>query len=201
MISLRRPEPFAIRNFLDDQFEASFSYAEVGATNGVLPDGYAINHTRKQLGHGHSVFDATCDALHDWQQLRLGWVDSWPHNAPLRAGEHVAVLGRAFGLWWLNACRVVYTLGDRSHGSRFGYAHGTLPDHVASGEERFLVEINSREEVWIDILAFSRPNSALARFGYPLMKRAQRKFGTDSASHLKAIVERNHESSLQLDAS
>ncbi len=53
--------------------------------------------------------------------------------------------------------------------SRFGFAYGTLPGHVESGEERFLVEWDRGDDaVWYDILAFSRPNHVLTRLGYPV---------------------------------
>lgn len=188
MILLTKPNPASIRRFLNDQQTAAFSYSEVGATNRVPPAGYAINHTRKPLGKGQAVFEAACNALRAWQQLQLGWVDCWPHDAPIVAGTHVAVLGRACGLWWMNACRVVYTIDECQPSPRFGYAHGTLPNHLATGEERFLVEMTADEKVWIDILAFSRPNTALARLGYPLMRRAQRKFGLQSAGRIQAAV-------------
>ena len=189
MILLTKPEPYLIRSFLVDQVTASFSYPEVGATQQALPIGYAVNHTRKQLGHGQAVFNSACAALKSWQHLQLGWVDCWPHNARMKVDEQIAIVGRAFGLWWLNACRVVYVIDDGHHGARFGYAHGTLPDHLASGEERFLVEMTADEGVWVDVLAFSRPQTAVARVGYPLMRLAQRQFGVQSAARVRAAVD------------
>ncbi len=189
MICFTKPEPYSIRRFLDDQANQAFSYAEVGATGRQIPTGYNINHTRQQLGSGWHVFEAACESLRSWQQLQLGWVDCWPKDVPIMAGEQVAVLGRAFGIWWLNACRIVYTITESGNGAKFGYAYGTLPDHLAVGEERFLVEIEPDEQVWIDILAFSRPHTALARVGYPLMRRAQRRFGLESARRLQLAAQ------------
>ena len=61
----------------------------------------------------------------------------------------------------MNACRVVYVVDEPG---RFGLAYGTLPGHVERGEERFLVERDSTDgSVWYDLLAFSRPNSLVAR--------------------------------------
>lgn len=201
MLALRKPNVDTIRRFLESQREESFSYPEVGASNERLPSGYSINHTRRKLGEGRAVFESACIALRDWQQLRLGWVDCWPHDAPLRVGEPIAVLGKAFGLWWLNACRIVYTIESSEAGQlQFGYAHGTLPAHIASGEERFLIEMDSDESVWLDILAFSRPNSALARLGYPVMKRAQRRFGHESAAKLINLVGRSQAASSTANA-
>jgi uncharacterized protein (UPF0548 family) len=93
------------------------------------------------------------------------------------------VLARAFGLWWLNACRIVYIV-DEDDGSmrRFGFAYGTLPGHAESGEERFLVEWDRRDGcVWYDILAFSRPNHFLVRLAYPQARKLQKQFARDSA--------------------
>lgn len=191
MIRVRKPEPYEIREFLADQAASDFTYAEVGATNGELPDGYFVNQCRRQVGTGMGDFLTACAALESWTQLRLGWVDCWPSNARMQVGEKIAVLGRAFGLWWVNACRIVYTIDERgAGGARFGYAHGTLANHLATGEERFLVELDENEEVWIDIVSFSRPRLMAARLGYPLMKRAQRRFLRDSASQIAKQVQR-----------
>ena len=38
----------------------------------------------------------------------LRWVSIWPAGAALQQGTTVAVAARTFGLWSLNACRVVY---------------------------------------------------------------------------------------------
>jgi len=46
----------------------------------------------------------------------------------------VAILARSIGLWWLNACRIVYVVDKVD---KFGFAYGTLPDHAGSGEERW----------------------------------------------------------------
>jgi uncharacterized protein (UPF0548 family) len=61
---------------------------------------------------------------------------------------------------------------------------------VASGEERFLVEMEPDESVWVDILAFSRPNTTLARLGYPYMRRVQRRFGRQATQRLLRVVGR-----------
>ena len=44
------------------------------------------------------------------------------------------------------------------------------------------------DAVWYDILAFSRPNHFLARLGYPLVRRLQKRFARDSASAIKNVV-------------
>ncbi len=183
MLSLRKPSVGALRRFLAAQRELPFSYDAVGATAGTPPAGYVVDRTRIRLGEGEPVFRAAVAALRRWEQFRLGWVEAWPSDARILAGEVVAVMGRAVGVWWLNACRVVYVVDEAGPASKFGFAYGTLPGHVESGEERFLVEWDRSDGgVWFDILAFSRPNHVLARLGYPVVRRLQRRFGRDSAA-------------------
>ena len=117
----------------------------------------------------------------------------------MSSGENVAVIGKAFGLWWLNACRVVYTIDLKMLGQpSFGYAHGTLQDHLASGEERFLVEMKADDSVWFDILAFSRPNTLVARLGYPYLSLAQKRFGRQSGQRILDIVSKSTGQSVKL---
>jgi len=65
----------------------------------------------------------------------------------------------------------------------------TLPEHVESGEERFLIEWDrSDDSVWFDILAFSRPNKFFTWLGYPFVRRLQKRFGRDSAASMLRAV-------------
>ena len=102
----------------------------------------------------------------------------------------MAILARSLGLWWLNACRIVYVVDEPGPVQRFGFAYGTLPGHAESGEERFVVEWDrDRGEVCYDIVAFSRPRHILARLGYPWARRVQKRFARDSAAAIgKALA-------------
>jgi uncharacterized protein (UPF0548 family) len=189
MLSLRKPSAETIRPFLEAQTKLPFTYLAVGATAGTPPAGYVVDHTRIKLGEGEPVFQLATAALQRWEQFRLGWVEAWSPDTPIQVGEVVAVMGRAIGLWWLNACRIVYVVDESGPITKFGFAYGTLPGHVESGEERFLIEWDRGDDgVWYDILAFSKPNHILTRLGYPMVRRAQKRFGRDSAaSMLKAV--------------
>jgi uncharacterized protein (UPF0548 family) len=185
-LSLRKPSADARRRFLVAQRDLPFGYAAVGATVGTPPAGHVVDRTRVKLGEGGVVFRAAADALRRWEQFHLGWVEPWPADTPLRPGEAVTVAARFAGVWWLNACRVVYAVDEPA---RFGFAYGTLPGHVESGEERFLVEWDRTDDaVWYDILAYSRPNHVLTRLGYPLVRRLQKRFGRDSAAAMLRAV-------------
>jgi uncharacterized protein (UPF0548 family) len=189
MVSLRKPSTDALKRFLVAQRELPFTYEAVGATAGTPPAGYVVDRTRIRLGEGEAVFRSASAALRRWEQFRLGWVEAWPPDTPIQTGEVVAVMGRALGVWWLNACRVVYVVDEAGPVSRFGFAYGTLPGHVESGEERFLVEWDRNDDaVWYDILAFSRPHHVLTRLGYPVVRRLQKRFGRDSAAAMLRAV-------------
>jgi uncharacterized protein (UPF0548 family) len=189
MLSLQKPSAESIGPFLRAQAKLGFTYSAVGATAETPPSGYVVDHTRILLGEGREAYLAARAAFERWGQFRLGWVEAWPTETPLQAGEVVAVMGRVCGVWWLNACRIVYVLQEAGETHRFGFAYGTLPGHAESGEERFLIEWNPGDNrVWYDILAFSRPNHFLARLGYPLVRRLQKRFGRESAAAMLAAV-------------
>jgi uncharacterized protein (UPF0548 family) len=189
MLSLRKPSADALRRFMAAQAKLPYTYEAVGATAKTPPPGYVVDRIRMKLGEGEAVFRSAITALRRWEQFRLGWVEAWSPDTPIQPGEVVAVMGRAIGVWWLNACRIVYIVDEAGPISKFGFACGTLPCHIESGEERFLIEWNRGDNsVWFDIVAFSRPNHFLTRFGYPVVRRLQKQFGRDSAaSMLKAV--------------
>src|SRR5205823_6464771 len=90
------------------QAKLDFTYSGVGATATNPPPGYVVDHTRIKLGEGERAFTAAQAALERWEQFRLGWVEAWPPDTPIKVGQVVAVLARIFGIWLLNACRIVY---------------------------------------------------------------------------------------------
>lgn len=190
LLYLRKPSLEVVGRFLSEQARLDFTYSAVGATAAIPPAGFEVDRTRVELGRGAQVFEAAKDALRRWQQFRLGWVDVWSPTTSLEAGQVVAIMGRALGVWWLNSCRVVFTVDESGSTSRFGFAYGTLPGHVESGEERFLIEWeHSSDQVFYDILAFSKPNHILTRLGYPFARQFQKRFGIDSAAAMVRAVQ------------
>ena len=191
MLLIREPSLAAVRQFLESQSGLDFSYPAVGATASQPPSGFVVDHTRVRLGDGERAYAAAKSAVEAWEQFRLGWLDARPNGTPIQEGQTVAVIARLFGVWWLNACRIVYLIEDQATSYRFGFAYGTLPDHVEQGEERFQVEMSEDGSVWYDILAFSRPNQLVARVGYLYIRRLQKLFGRESAAKMKRAVERS----------
>ncbi len=189
MFLAHQPSEKEIGEFLSSQQKLPFSYSEVGATKSELPAGYTHDHNRIQLGQGRSVFQQAVAALRHWQQFELGWVKIVPHGVPIRVDAIVAIQAKTFGVWSLSASRIVYVINQDEALMRFGFAYGTLPDHVEKGEERFLIEWNQFDDsVWYDILAFSQPRHPLVRIGFPLARMLQKRFARESLAAMAASI-------------
>jgi len=189
MLLFAPPSDAQLDHFLTRAGESRFTYSEVGATSGVTPPLYTTDHNRILLGKGEALFHHAASAVRDCKMFDLGWVKLYPATPAIREGENVAVVARWFNLYFVNACRIVDTIHEHVPMQRFGFVYGTLEDHAESGEERFTVEWHRQtNEVWYDLLAFSRPNQFLARIGYPLARRLQRRFAADSKAAMARAV-------------
>ncbi|HEX9423035.1 MAG TPA: DUF1990 domain-containing protein [Pyrinomonadaceae bacterium] len=191
MFLCRKPSEEFVRQFIASQQDLAFSYSEVGATQGQPPAGYTVDHNRIKLGQGQETYQRAMSALRSWRQFDLGWVTIVPPRQPLKVGTTVAVRAKTFGLWSLNAARVVYVIDENdSEKARFGFAYGTLADHVERGEERFTVEWRKDDDdsVWYDIYAFSRPKYLLVRIGFPVARMLQKRFVRESLAVMRAAV-------------
>ncbi len=140
---------------------------------------------REIVGHGDLVFDDAKRQFLRWRQFPAPWTEIFPRGAPLRTGETLAMVARACGLWWVNACRIVNVIDEQR---RFGFAYGTLAEHVECGEEQFLIEISADGAVWYEIRSFSRPRLWTVRMCYPLARRLQRRFVRESFSTMRTLL-------------
>jgi len=189
MLSFHKPDQTRIDAFLTRQTTGTYSYTEIGASQESPPPGYAVDHHRVCLGTGQSTFLAGCEALRRWEMFNLGWVSVQPPHTPIAEGRVVAVIAHVFGCWFLNACRIVYIREEEGPIETFGFAYGTLHDHMAQGEERFTIEWNHADDcVWYDLFAFSKPHHILFRLGYPIARRVQRRFALDSLAAMMQAV-------------
>ena len=188
MWHFRKPTEEEIRSFLATQSGHSFSYHDVGASRVAVPAGYDLDHHRIQLGRGRAAFEAATSVLRRWRMFPGSWTEIHPAQPPVQSGQVVVVLARVGGLWWMNACRIVYVIDETTPVCRFGFAYGTLPGHMESGEERFSIEWDEEDRVWYDVRAFSRPRHWLARLGYPLVRRLQHQFARDSQAEMQRAV-------------
>ena len=189
MLCLQKPNDRTIRQFLDRQASCELTYDAIGATENQPPSGFVVDRTRIRLGEGRETFDLAVQALRQWKHLNFRWLVAVPSAASMKTGQDVAIIAHVAGLWWVNACRSVLVVNDSGPVARFGFAYGTLPDHVECGEERFLVEWDrSDNSVWYDILAFSRPRHNLARAAYPFARATQKAFGQASCEAMRRAV-------------
>jgi len=189
MFMLTEPSTQVVREFIATQHDSPFSYAAVGATNAVPPPEYTLDHNRVQLGLGHEVYEHAVQALRHWRHFDLGWVKIVPPGSGIEVGTTVALQARTFGFWSLSACRIVYLISDEGSIKRFGFAYGTLADHVERGEERFTIEWHREDNsVWYDILAFSRPAHPLVRIAFTLARMLQKRFIKESLAAMTAAA-------------
>ena len=170
---------------LESQRAAGFSYPDVGATATSPPHGYNVDHARFLLGQGPVAFSRGKFAIERWEMFHNGWTHLCSTDAPIERGTSVAMMARCFGLYSINFCRIVYVINEPR---KYGFAYGTLPDHVEAGEERFVVEWLEDRTVWYDVFAFSRPRHVLARIANPAVRGLQSKFRGDSGRAMQRAV-------------
>jgi len=191
MFFLNQPDEIFIRGFLAQQRGQPFSYAEVGASRGVAPSGYNVDHNRILLGEGYETYLRAVEGVKSWKMFDFGWLNLCWTDTPISEGATVGILVRHFGFWSLNACRIVYLIESTGEVERYGFAYGTLPDHVERGEERFMVEYHRTDgKVWYDLYAFSKPRHALAQAGYPVSRLLQKRFARESKQAMVKAVNR-----------
>lgn len=146
---------------------AGYTYAEVGATRGTMPSGYAHTHFRRAIGNGPEDFDLAVDALLQWKMQRGAGMGVAVDGPAAEGRTVVMALGHPIGL--VVPCRVVYAVDEPQ---RKGFAYGTLPGHPESGEEAFIITIDD-DSVGLEITAFSRPGSRLVAAAGPLNRLIQ----------------------------
>ena len=148
---------------------APLTYSEVGATRTVLPPGYRLLSRMRMLPPGTS-WAAAKAALFGWQV---------PDRAGLRVAvstpriqqDAVGVLSFGVGPLSVRApVRVVYVVDTDD---QVGFAYGTLPGHVETGEEAFVLDRAADGRILFTITAFSRPATRLARIAGPAGQAVQ----------------------------
>ncbi|MGV9819837.1 DUF1990 domain-containing protein [Nocardia xishanensis] len=149
-----------------------FTYREIGATKGELPDGYYHFRLQRHLGNGRDLFErAGAEILAYRMQKGVGIFD----RASTPTAEPGTLLTVRLGIGPLAIvapCRVVYVLDDEN---RRGFAYGTLPGHPEVGEELFSVEYDPADDsVHGVVTAFSTPASWYTAVGGPLVRLLQR---------------------------
>ena len=186
-LRLTKPSDDQVRRLIASQAGETFTYAEVGATaTDPPPPGWPAR--RKSIDLPADAYDAARASLARWAQYDLGWTNL-PVKPPIEAGRDFATVAHTLGVWSVNCCRIVYAIDEPD---RFGYAIGTLPHHVETGEERFLLTRNASAgaRCTFEISSFSRANELLVRLGCWYGKRAIQRFLREGTDRLAAEARR-----------
>ncbi|MGI5247296.1 DUF1990 family protein [Dactylosporangium sp. CA-139066] len=148
----------------------NLTYSEVGATlDGPLPAGYLHVTRRVRVGSGPAAFRVAADALAQWRPQRGAGLQVRTKAERPALGVDFAT-GIGFGplrLW--QPCRIVWVVDEPG---RYGFGFGTLPGHVETGEEAFLLSTDA-DDVWFEVRAFSRPAKWWVKLGAPLARLVQ----------------------------
>lgn len=190
MFFLSRPSAAVIARFLAGAETTSLSYSPIGIARQRHVPGFDVDETTAVVGHGEPDFARALAALASWKHMKLGWVEVFPHDPSIEAGTTVAVLARHLGIWSLNACRVVYSVEESTGLSPgFGFAYGTLRDHVERGEEIFTVRFDRQtEDVVYTVRAVSRPRALIAKIGRPAARALQTRFREQTCDALRRVL-------------
>jgi uncharacterized protein (UPF0548 family) len=199
MVSISYPSEQKVGETLAER--GPYSYEWVGATRSrEFPDGFDHDRNAVCLGQGDAAFARAVTALRAWEMFPAPWVkiETGPDRDPF-VGQTVAMVARAWGLWWRSGARVVYVTdepypwegdgGEEGVVRRSGFAYGTLESHVEQGEESFMVVQYRDGRVFYRLEAFSRPRLWIVKLAKPLARRLQRRFVRESLARMKAIVE------------
>ena len=167
-----------------------FSYPDVGATRTEPPSGWTADRLVDDVGVGRDAFERAKKAISTYQMFRQDWIELI-HADPLAEGAEVVFASRQFGMWTLNACRVVYLVDEEDEQrARFGFAYGTLANHAVAGEERFLATWDKQSDIVdFEVFKFSLPRHPLVRLVAPLARSIQRRFSEDAVLTVKRMVQ------------
>ncbi|GAA0142022.1 hypothetical protein LIER_03021 [Lithospermum erythrorhizon] len=197
-----RPSPEDQKACIDRSGDFNYDSKFRGATaipSGLLKkdkelakDGFLINHSRVCVGSGSHSFDKGKDALQNWRHFALNWafVDT---KTPVQNEVKFCVCVKEFFPWLMMPLQVVYTKEDRDSQKAlrsFGFAGGTLKGHLLAGEERFSVTLDENNQVWYEILSFSKPAHILSFFGYPYVLVKQKLFVHQSTNAIRKHISR-----------
>jgi uncharacterized protein (UPF0548 family) len=174
--------------FLQEAEKSDYSYSDIYCTQiPFAPKHFDLDNVAVKIGEGQAFFAEAKKALVHWKMFpKWAIVDS--QGKPAFLSQNVMVSFRLLGIWWHNACRVLYFIDEPT---RFGFAYGTLAKHLEAGEELFLLEIDEKEQVFYRIIAVSRPRHILAKIGYFYARWMQSVFRRDSAIRMTHIQHEN----------
>ena len=191
-LRLSAAEPQEVERLAASFADAPLSYHEgVGLTQTYQHPPKTLRlQTREVIGRGPAAYAKAQAALEAWELFDLGWVAQVKPSARVELGALLSVEGRFGPLRALNFGRILYLIDERdARGPRFGFGFGTLPRHILGGEERFTVGHDlDTDEVWFEVMSFSKPVRPESWLVLPLLRAFQRRFLRASAERMRRAV-------------
>ena len=201
-LSLAKPTDRELLALIAKYDEERFTYPNVGVTKSwsestfaKLPSAEVVDDDllqcrRVKIGSGQADFRTAADAIKRALCFDVDWIDCH-HDGELNTGDVFSLSTRAFGIWTVSFCKVVYRSEQETEaGLLFSLGLGTLPCHAAADEERFsIVWDRVSDEVSFLIGSFSRPQTLLAKAFVFYLRRQQNRFATESADRIRKEVE------------
>ncbi|ONH97213.1 hypothetical protein PRUPE_7G176600 [Prunus persica] len=202
-LSWIRPSPEEQKACIDRSgsfnYEAKFrgattkSLSSLQEDKGLSNNGFLFNHARVLVGSGVDTYEKGKRALQDWRHFGLNWAFVDP-KTPVQNGVKFCVCVKEFLPWVMMPLQVVYVNENRPSKqsmASFRFGGGTLQGHLLAGEERFSIELDENNQVWYEILSFSKPAHPLSFIGYPYVMLRQKYFAHQSSNaimkHLNAL--------------
>jgi uncharacterized protein (UPF0548 family) len=179
------PSDDQIRDLLRRLGDKPCTYADVGITKHdlkVAPRGFQLDRYGTELGQGREVFARASAVLARIGNYPQSFTRIVREHGELTTGHQFATVATHLGFASVHPCRVLYVVRD-DH--RFGFGFGTLPGHVESGEERFMVRIDG-QRVSYEVQAFSRPDGVLARLGARIARQYQLRFQRETLQMMRS---------------
>ncbi|KAM2064961.1 hypothetical protein EV1_027776 [Malus domestica] len=168
------------------------SLSSLQEDKGLSKDGFLLNHSRNLVGSGLDAYEKGKTALQDWRHFGLNWAFVDP-KTPVQNGVKFCVCVKEFLPWVMMPLQVVYVNENKRSKqamASFRFGGGTLQGHLLAGEERFSIELDENNQVWYEILSFSKPAHPLSFIGYPYVMLRQKYFAHQSTNaimkHLNA---------------
>ena len=171
-----------IKGLLPTAEKLPFAYAQIGGTKGDFPKGYNHDYNEVCIGSGSDLYHSAIEELKNWRHYPPDWTRVESREPGIKPDKTVAVNFKLFGIWFSNYCRIVYL--EKSD-LEWGFAYGTLTEHVEKGEEYFYVRTDKQRMVYYGIKAFSKPQKWFVWLGYPIARYYQKKFVLNSLSLMK----------------
>lgn len=190
MLFLTRPRRETVDALRAQLAHVELNYGPPGLSGGDAPVGFVLDHTRRRLGEGETLYRDAVACLGAFAMFGMPWIDlCWP-SVPIEPGQIVATLGRHLGVWSLDPLRILARIDETD---RHGFAYGTLVGHLMRGEERFVVERDAGGSVWFEIRAVSAPACWLGRVARPYVRHLQRRFAKDAPAAFERELRRSAE--------